>query len=35
VGIISRGEAEHPELNRDTGRYPAHLPLMIYSIKWT
>lgn len=31
IAHVATSQAEHPELNRDTERDPAHLPLMIYS----
>lgn len=34
IAHVATSQAEHPELNRDTGRDPAHLPLMIYSTYW-
>ena len=34
IAHVATSQAEHPELNRDTGRDPAHLQLMIYSTYW-
>lgn len=34
IAHVATSQAEHPELNRDTGCDPAHLLLMIYSAYW-